>query len=80
MIIDSTKAPMPSLFIGDIIRDVEDSDCFYEGIVVYVNPIKYKITKIIWCNELDNSMDGEIIELNWWILEKLIDSKWCRLN
>jgi hypothetical protein len=73
-------AVMPSLFIGDIIRDIEDGDCFYEGIVVNVNPIKYKITKILWCNELDNSMNGEIIELKWWILEKLIDSKWCRLN
>jgi hypothetical protein len=73
-------AVMPSLFIGDVIRDIEDGDCYYEGVVVSINPIQYKITKILWCNELDNSMDGEISELKWWILEKLDGLKWVRLN
>jgi hypothetical protein len=59
-------AVMPSLFIGDVIRDIEDVDCYYEGVVVSINPIRYKITKILWCNELDNSMVGEISELKWW--------------
>jgi hypothetical protein len=71
---------MPSLFIGDVIRDIEDGDCYYEGVVVSINPIQYKITKILWCNELDNSMDGEISELKWWRLEKLDGLKWVRLN
>ena len=73
-------AVMPSLFIGDVIRDIEDGDCYYEGVVVSINPIQYKITKILWCNELDNSMDGKITELNWWILEKFDGLKWIRLN
>ena len=73
-------AVVSSLFIGDVIRDIEDGDCYYEGVVVSINPIQYKITKILWCNELDNSMDGEISELKWWILEKLIGLKWVRLN
>ena len=73
-------AVMPSLFIGDVIRDIEDGDCYYEGVVVSINPIQDKITKILWCNELDNSMDGEISELKWWRLEKLDGLKWVRLN
>lgn len=71
---------MHNLFIGDIIRDIEDGDCYYEGIVVSVNPLRYKITNTLWCNELDNSMNGEVLELKWWILEKFDGLKWVRLN
>ena len=71
---------MPSLFIGDIIRDIEDGDCYYEGIVTELNPIKYKITNVLWCDEEDDSMNGQISELKWWLLEKLIDGNWVRLN
>jgi|TARA_R110002167_G_scaffold152441_1_gene346427 hypothetical protein len=55
--------------IGDKIRDIEDGDCYYEGIIVELNPLKYKITNIIWCNEIDNSMNGEIIQMKWWKME-----------
>lgn len=55
--------------IGDKIRDIEDGDCYYEGIIVQLNPLKYKITNIIWCNEIDNSMNGEIIQMKWWKME-----------
>ena len=71
---------MPCLFIGDIVRDIEDGDCYYEGIVISINPIRYKITNILWCNEIDNSMNGEVLELKWWILEKFDGLKWIRLN
>lgn len=57
--------------IGDRIKDIEDGDCYYEGIVVQLNPLKYKITNIVWCGEIDNSMNGQIIECKWWYLEKV---------
>jgi len=61
--------------IGDKIRDVEDGDCYYEGVIVELNPIKYKITNIVWSGEIDNSMNGNIIESRWWWLEVLKENK-----
>lgn len=55
--------------VGDRIRDIEDGDCYYEGIVVSLNPVKYKITSILWSNEIDNSMNGEVIESKWWFIK-----------
>ena len=57
--------------IGDRIKDIEDGDCYYEGVVVQLNPLKYKITNTVWCGEIDNSMNGQIIECKWWYLEKV---------
>lgn len=62
--------------IGDAIRDIEDGDCFFEGIVLSLNPIKYKITNIFWGGEQDNSRNGEITELQWYILKVYKDSEW----
>jgi hypothetical protein len=66
--------------IGEKIRDIEDGDCYYEGIVVSLNPIKYEITNIVWCGEIDDSMNGEIIELKWWILEIYKNNSWVSLS
>jgi len=55
--------------IGDKIRDIEDGDCYYEGIVVELNPMKYKINNIVWCDEIDDSMNGQITEPKWWYIE-----------
>jgi hypothetical protein len=55
--------------IGSIIRDIEDGDCYYEGIVVELIPIKYKITNIVWGGKIDTSMNGQVIELKWWQVE-----------
>ena len=66
--------------IGDKIRDVEDGDCYFEGIVVSLNPITYKITSIVWCNEIDDSMNGEITELRWWRILVLKDGRWIAVN
>jgi hypothetical protein len=55
--------------IGSIIRDVEDGDSYYEGIVVELIPIKYKITNIVWAGKIDTSMNGQVIELKWWQVE-----------
>jgi len=64
--------------IGDRIRDLEDGDCYYEGVIISLNPLKYEVTNIIWNGEVDNSMNGQVIKLQWWILEMLIDGKWVR--
>ena len=55
--------------IGDKIRDIEDGDCYYEGIVVELNPMKYKITNIIWDGQVDDSMNGQVIKQKWWYIE-----------
>lgn len=60
------------ILVGDIIRDIEDTDCFYEGIVISLNPIKYKITNILWNGEEDDSMNGIVTVLRWWGLKKKI--------
>ena len=59
------------LRIGDIIRDIEDGDCYYEGVVCELNPVKYEITAVVWNAQNDYSMNGIITELKWWILEKI---------
>lgn len=55
--------------IGDLIKDIEDSDCFYQGVITSLNPLMYKITNIVWCGEIDTSMNGFEIEPKWWKLE-----------
>ena len=57
--------------IGDKIRDIEDGDCYYEGVVVHIEPLRYKITNILWSGEVDDSMNGEVIELRWTWIEVL---------
>jgi hypothetical protein len=57
------------LEIGSKIRDIEDGDCYYEGVVVELNPIKYKITNIVWGGKVDTSMNCQIIQPRWWQLE-----------
>lgn len=52
--------------IGDRIKDIEDGDCYYEGIITQLNPLKYKVTNIMWDGNIDSSMNGEVIELKWW--------------
>jgi len=65
-----------NLTIGDKIRDIEDGDCFYEGIVTGLNPVKYKITNILWNNEVDKSMNGQEIKLSWYIIQVYKNDKW----
>ena len=61
--------------IGDIIQDVEDGDCYYEGIVTEIindKVTKYMLTKILWSNEIDENDDriNTEIEPQWWYIEK----------
>jgi hypothetical protein len=60
--------------IGSKIRDVEDGDAYFEGIVTQLNPLKYQITNIIWNGEMDASLNGQVIEPKWWIIE-LMENK-----
>jgi len=62
---------MEKIKIGHVIRDIEDGDCYYQGVVVSLNPVKYRITNILWCDEIDDSMNGEVIELKWWQVQVL---------
>lgn len=55
--------------IGDKIRDIEDGDCYYEGIIVSLNPIKYKLTGIVWNGEEEKIENNVITCSKWWYLE-----------
>jgi hypothetical protein len=62
--------------IGDLIKDVEDGDCYYQGIVTEIlddNVTKYILTKILWSGEIDDSDDrlNTEIEPQWWYIEKI---------
>jgi len=68
---------------GDIIRDIEDGDCYYEGVVFLSKPtIVYTITKVVWNGlelEDDDHLIGASIEPTWWYLQVLIDGNWVNL-
>jgi hypothetical protein len=65
---------------GEIIKDVEDSDCYYLGQVVKIEEDKrfgnvelYKVIKVIWNGEEDKESDllGEVIKPQWWYIERV---------
>jgi hypothetical protein len=61
--------------VGDIIRDVEDGDCYFEGQVTEIEKnevTKYKLLKIIWSGEEDKDCEdlNTIIEPRWWYITK----------
>lgn len=61
--------------IGSKIRDIEDGDCYFEGVVMELNPLKYKITNIVWGGEIDTSMNGQVIQPRWWQIELIKNEK-----
>ena len=66
--------------IGDRIRDIEDSDCYFEGIIVGINPIVYRVTNALWNGEVDDSMNGQEMELRWWIVAIFRNGEWIELR
>jgi hypothetical protein len=61
--------------VGDIIRDVEDGDCYFEGQVTEIEKnevTKYRLLKIVWSGEEDKDcIDlNTIIEPRWWYITK----------
>jgi hypothetical protein len=63
--------------VGDIIHDIEDSDCYFVGKVTEVkNNIvtKYKLISVIWNGEEDTECEdlNTEIEPRWWYNNKLI--------
>ena len=61
--------------IGDTIRDVEDGDCYFEGIATEIvdgKVTKYILTKIIWSGEEDQDDERLNTEISpeWWYVEK----------
>ena len=59
--------------IGDRIKDIEDGDCYFEGVVVSLNPLKYKVDRVIWddCDILNDDFIGKVITPRWYWLEKI---------
>jgi hypothetical protein len=65
---------------GTKIRDLEDGDCYFEGVVVELNPLKYEITNIVWGGEIDSTMNGQIIRPKWWQLEVYMNNEWVKIG
>lgn len=63
--------------VGDKIQDIEDGDCYFEGIVTEINTFggvkTYKVTKVIWSGEdfKDDENIGKTIEPMWWYIQKI---------
>jgi len=62
--------------IGDTIHDIEDGDCYFEGIVselINDKVTKYILTKIIWSGEIDNNDErlNTEIDTQWWYINKI---------
>ncbi len=70
------------LKIGDLIRDIEDGDCLFEGVIVSLNPIQYEVKRIIWdgCKTKEDDFDEPIIGLQWYWLEVLRDGKFIKVE
>lgn len=63
--------------VGDLIQDIEDGDCYFEGIVTEINTFggvkTYKVTKVLWSGQdfKDDENIGKIIEPMWWYIQKI---------
>ena len=63
------------LQVGDKIKDVEDGDCYFVGVVTELNAFKgvktYKVTQVILDGKeyLDDKYIGQTIEPKWWYIE-----------
>ena len=60
---------------GDLIRDIEDGDCFNLGVVTQVKDekvVKYKLLAVVWNGyKHQDDRENQEIEPEWWIIEKL---------
>ena len=67
--------------VGDKIQDIEDGDCYFEGIVTEINTFgnvkTYQVTKVIWSGEdfKDDENIGKTIEPMWWYINKVETQK-----
>jgi hypothetical protein len=66
--------------VGDKIRDIEDGDCYFEGTVTSLNPLMYLFERELWCNEFKEIHNGDVKELQWYLLEVYIDDKWVKIK
>jgi hypothetical protein len=63
------------LKVGTKIKDVEDGDCYFVGVVTELNQFKgvktYKVTQVIWDDKewLDDEYIGQTIEPKWWYIQ-----------
>ena len=62
--------------LDDHIFDVEDGDCYFEGIVKEIDDSglvkKYLVTRVFWSgiDEKDDDYIGQVIEPMWWYIKK----------
>lgn len=61
--------------VGDRIRDIEDGDCYFEGIVTdnTLLNVKYIVDKVVWNGEIleDDDYIGKEISPKWWYCENI---------
>lgn len=66
--------------IGDRIRDLEDVDCYYEGVVVSVEPLIYRIDTIVWDGESETVLTNEETRPKWWLHYILNQGEWNQIK
>jgi hypothetical protein len=54
--------------IGDKIKDVEDGDVYYEGIIQHLNPVLYEVTKVVGAKDI---RIGRVIPQQLWYIEEV---------
>jgi hypothetical protein len=63
------------LKVGSKIKDVEDGDCYFVGVVTELNEFKgvktYKVTQVVWndIEWLEDEYIGQTIEPKWWYIQ-----------
>ena len=63
--------------VGDKIQDIEDGDCYFEGIVKEIDDSglvkKYLVTRVFWSgiDEKNDDYIGKVIEPMWWYIQKI---------
>ena len=65
--------------IGYYIKDIEDGDLYFFGIVTSVNPINYLLIAELCDGKLYPPTQTGIIPLQWSELEVFIDNKWHKV-
>lgn len=54
--------------IGDKIKDIEDEDCYFIGVVTQLDPLRYLVQQVVWNGEdlKEDLLIGTEIESKWW--------------
>lgn len=65
--------------VGDYIKDIEDGDCYFYGIVSSIHPINYVVLVDFWDGVFHPAKSLDAIPLQWSELEVFRNDKWHKV-